>query len=160
LPDVRTAETFGDLYQDMILEHSKKPRNFRSLPQANPEGGGLPTPLCGDHFTVFLQLENDEVKDISFEGSGLRHLQSFGLDDDWPASRVRPRARHRSCSRGFNRLVTSQATEAHDGADIGKLVVFSGVFPSSRWRVKCANPGMAYDASCPSRRNRITVSTE
>ena len=44
-----------DLYQDMILEHSKKPRNFRSLPQANRKAEGY-NPLCGDHFTVFLQL--------------------------------------------------------------------------------------------------------
>src|SRR5713226_179212 len=100
-----------DLYQDMILEHCKKPRNFRSLPQANRKAEGY-NPLCGDHFTVFLQLENDAVK-------GKTKSQAQELF-----------AR-------FHRLVTSPATEAHDGADIGKLIVFSGVseFPV---RVKCA----------------------
>ena len=124
-----------DLYQDMILEHSKKPRNFRSLPQANRKAEGY-NPLCGDHFTVFLQLENDEVKDISFEGSGCA-ISKASASMMTTSLKGKTKSQAQELFARFHRLVTSQATEAHDGADIGKLVVFSGVseFPV---RVKCA----------------------
>ncbi|MGA7623357.1 MAG: SUF system NifU family Fe-S cluster assembly protein [Candidatus Acidiferrales bacterium] len=124
-----------DLYQDMILEHSKKPRNFRSLPQANRKAEGY-NPLCGDHFTVFLHLENDEVKDISFEGSGCAISKASGSMMT-TSLKGKTKSQAQELFARFHRLVTSQATEAHDGVDIGKLVVFSGVseFPV---RVKCA----------------------
>ena len=124
-----------DLYQDMILEHSKKPRNFRSLPQANRKAEGY-NPLCGDHFTVFLQLENDEVKDISFEGSGCA-ISKASASMMTTSLKGKTKSQAQELFARFHRLVTSQATEAHDGVDIGKLVVFSGVseFPV---RVKCA----------------------
>ena len=124
-----------DLYQDMILEHSKKPRNFRSLPQANRKAEGY-NPLCGDHFTVFLQLENDEVKDISFEGSGCA-ISKASASMMTASLKGKTKSQAQELFARFHRLVTSQATEAHDGGDIGKLVVFSGVseFPV---RVKCA----------------------
>ena len=124
-----------DLYQDMILEHSKKPRNFRSLPQANRKAEGY-NPLCGDHFTVFLQLENDEVKDISFEGSGCA-ISKASASMMTASLKGKTKSQAQELFARFHRLVTSQATDAHDGVDIGKLVVFSGVseFPV---RVKCA----------------------
>ena len=124
-----------DLYQDMILEHCKKPRNFRSLPQANRKAEGY-NPLCGDHFTVFLQLENDEVKDISFEGSGCA-ISKASASMMTASLKGKTKSQAQELFARFHRLVTRQATEAHDGADIGKLVVFSGVseFPV---RVKCA----------------------
>ena len=124
-----------DLYQDMILEHSKKPRNFRSLPQANRKAEGY-NPLCGDHFTVFLQLENDEVKDISFEGSGCA-ISKASASMMTASLMGKSKRQAQELFARFHRLVTSPATEAHDGVDIGKLVVFSGVseFPV---RVKCA----------------------
>jgi nitrogen fixation protein NifU and related proteins len=124
-----------DLYQDMILEHSKKPRNFRSLPQANRKAEGY-NPLCGDHFTVFLQLENDEVKDISFEGSGCA-ISKASASMMTASLKGKTKSQAQELFTRFHRLVTSQASEAHDGVEIGKLVVFSGVseFPV---RVKCA----------------------
>jgi len=124
-----------DLYQDMILEHCKKPRNFRSLPQANRKAEGY-NPLCGDHFTVFLQLENDELKDISFEGSGCA-ISKASASMMTASLKGKTKSQAQELFARFHRLVTSQATEAHDGVDIGKLVVFSGVseFPV---RVKCA----------------------
>ncbi len=60
-----------DLYQDVILEHSKAPRNFRELPAANRKAEGF-NPLCGDHFTVYLDVENDSIRDISFQGRAAR----------------------------------------------------------------------------------------
>ena len=58
-----------DLYQDVILEHSKKPRNYRALPDANRSAEGF-NPLCGDHFTVFLNVGDGQIRDIAFQGSG------------------------------------------------------------------------------------------
>ena len=58
-----------DLYQEVILEHSKAPRNFRELATANHKAEGY-NPLCGDHFTVYLDIEGDSIRDISFQGSG------------------------------------------------------------------------------------------
>jgi nitrogen fixation NifU-like protein len=146
-----------DLYQDMILEHSKKPRNFRSLPQANRKAEGY-NPLCGDHFTVFLQLENDEVKDISFEGSGCA-ISKASASMMTASLKGKTKSQARELFARFHRLVTSQATEAHDGGvDIGKLVVFSGVseFPV---RVKCAT--LAWHTMLAALEERSdTVSTE
>lgn len=67
-----------ELYQEVILEHSKTPRNYRALPAANHKAEGY-NPLCGDHFTVYLSLEADTIRDVSFEGSGA------------PFRRLRPR---------------------------------------------------------------------
>src|SRR5260370_39720349 len=113
------------LYQDMILEHSKTPRNFRSLPKANRKAEGF-NPLCGDHFTVFLQLENDEVKDISFEGSGCA-ISKASASMMTASLKGKTKSQAQELSARFHRLVTSQATEAHDGVATGKLIVLSGV---------------------------------
>ena len=59
----------SELYQQVILDHNKKPRNFRKLETANHSAEGF-NPLCGDQLTVYLNLEDDAVKEISFEGSG------------------------------------------------------------------------------------------
>jgi nitrogen fixation NifU-like protein len=58
-----------ELYQEVILDHSKKPRNFRELPGANRSAEGY-NPLCGDKATVYLLVEDDVVRDVSFKGSG------------------------------------------------------------------------------------------
>ena len=58
-----------DLYQDVILDHSKAPRNYREQPAANHKAEGF-NPLCGDHFTIYITLEGDAIRDISFQGSG------------------------------------------------------------------------------------------
>ena len=58
-----------ELYQELILDHTKKPRNFRKLETANSKADGH-NPLCGDKVTVYLEMENDVVKDVSFQGSG------------------------------------------------------------------------------------------
>ncbi len=58
-----------ELYQDVILEHSKAPRNYRQLATANHKAEGY-NPLCGDHFTLYLDLKGNSIHDISFQGSG------------------------------------------------------------------------------------------
>src|SRR5919108_735477 len=63
MPDLR------DLYQEVILEHSKQPRNYRELGDADHKAEGY-NPLCGDHFTVYLKLSGEKIEDVSFQGSG------------------------------------------------------------------------------------------
>lgn len=153
MPEMRDLR---DLYQDVILEHCKNPRNFRSLPQANRKAEGY-NPLCGDHFTVFLQLENDAVKDISFEGSGCA-ISKASASMMTASLKGKTKLQAQELFERFHRLVTSRATEAHDGADVGKLVVFSGVseFPV---RVKCAT--LAWHAMLAALEEKTeTVSTE
>ena len=63
------SDDLDELYQQVILDHCKAPRNFRRLPAANHKAEGF-NPLCGDHFTVYVDLEGDAIRDIGFEGSG------------------------------------------------------------------------------------------
>ena len=70
-----------ELYQEVILDHNKSPRNYRAMANANRKAQGY-NPLCGDHVTVYLKLEEGVIKDISFSRFGLRDFKSFGIDDD------------------------------------------------------------------------------
>jgi nitrogen fixation NifU-like protein len=63
------SDDLRDLYQEVILDHSKRPRNFKPLPAANRSAEGY-NPLCGDKETVYLTVEGDVLKDVSFQGSG------------------------------------------------------------------------------------------
>jgi nitrogen fixation protein NifU and related proteins len=121
-----------DLYQETILDHSKKPRNFGHLenPSATAEGFN---PLCGDRLTLELKLENDVVKDARFVGSGCAiSTASASLMTEILKGRTRPEIE--KLFQGFHELLTSESGKA---TDLGKLAVFSGVreFPA---RVKCA----------------------
>ena len=121
-----------DLYQEVILDHSRKPRNFRALEGADHRVEGF-NPLCGDKVTLFLRLEKGEVKDISFQGSGCAISTAS-------ASMMTEILKGKTCQQAmklfdeFHGLVTGKAG---NGAELGKLAVFSGVceFPI---RVKCA----------------------
>ena len=124
-----------DLYQDVILEHSKAPRNFRELAGANHKAEGF-NPLCGDHFTVYLDLEGDSIRDVAFQGSGCAISKaSASMMTQILKGKTRAEAEH--LFKTFHGMVTGQARSAADPAELGKLEVFSGVseFPV---RVKCA----------------------
>ena len=124
-----------DLYQDMILEHWKRPENFHPLPDANRKAEGF-NPLCGDHFTVFLQLVNDTITDIGFEVSGCA-ISKSSASMMTASLKGKTKSQAQELFAQFQRLVTNQTSEADEEANLGKLVVFSGVceFPV---RVKCA----------------------
>jgi nitrogen fixation NifU-like protein len=62
-------DDLSNLYQEVILDHSRKPRNFRVMPDASCHAEGR-NPLCGDHFTVYLKVENGSIKEASFQGDG------------------------------------------------------------------------------------------
>jgi len=126
----------SSLYQETILDHNKRPRNFHKLAAASHHADGY-NPLCGDKVTVYLEIEGDVLKDISFEGSGCAISKAS-------ASMMTEALKGRSLRQAdelfhvFHELVTGkEGGEPAGPAALGKLVVFSGVreFPV---RVKCA----------------------
>ena len=122
-----------ELYQDVILEHSKAPRNYRQLATANHKAEGY-NPLCGDHFTLYLDVEGDSIHDISFQGSGCA-ISKASASMMTQSVKGKTREEAEKLFEQFHKLVTGQASG--NPADLGKLAVFSGVsqFPV---RVKCA----------------------
>jgi nitrogen fixation NifU-like protein len=124
----------GDLYQEVILDHNKRPRNFRASPQASHRAVGH-NPLCGDRVTVYVDLDGDVLRDVAFEGSGCA-ISKASASMMTESLKGRTRAEAERLFRGFHRLVTGEGADGA-GPDLGKLVVFSGVseFPV---RVKCA----------------------
>lgn len=124
-----------DLYQDVILEHSKAPRNFRELANANHKAEGF-NPLCGDHFTVYLDLEGDAIRDISFQGSGCA-ISKASASMMTQSLKGKTKADAEKLFSRFHGMVTGHDPSNSEQAELGKLTVFSGVseFPV---RVKCA----------------------
>lgn len=122
-----------DLYQEVILEHSKAPRNFRRLEEGRHAEGF--NPLCGDHFTVFLKIDSDVVTDISFQGSGCA-ISKASASMMTQAVKGKSKAEAEKLFDVFHKLVTTGESNGDQSA-LGKLEVFSGVseFPV---RVKCA----------------------
>jgi len=130
-----TAE-LNELYQELILDHYRRPRNHHELecPDRVAEGDN---PLCGDQIRVYLRVTNGVIEDARFEGNGCAISQAS-------ASLMTTAVRGKSAAaalelfRAFHRMVTSPPAEAPDAKALGKLAAFAGVrtFPA---RVKCAN---------------------
>jgi nitrogen fixation NifU-like protein len=122
-----------ELYQEVILEHSKKPRNYRALENANHKAEGF-NPLCGDHFTVYLDLENGAIKDIGFQGSGCA-ISKASASMMTQSLKGKTAAEAEELFSKFHDVVTGHAVGNEE--NLGKLAVFAGVseFPL---RVKCA----------------------
>ncbi|PYT14245.1 MAG: SUF system NifU family Fe-S cluster assembly protein [Acidobacteria bacterium] len=121
-----------DLYQEIILDHSKRPRNFGPIEGPSSKAEGY-NPLCGDRVTVQLRLENDVVKDVHFQGSGCAiSMASASLMTE--SLKGKTKAEAEGLFQGFHELLTG---EADAKPELGKLAVFSGVreYPI---RVKCA----------------------
>jgi nitrogen fixation protein NifU and related proteins len=124
-----------DLYQDVILEHSKTPRNFRELPAANHKAEGF-NPLCGDRFTVYVTLDGGAIRDISFQGSGCA-ISKASASMMTQSVKGKTIAEAEEIFGRFHEMVTGHEPASGESADLGKLAVFNGVseFPV---RVKCA----------------------
>lgn len=121
-----------ELYQQVILDHSRSPRNFRALPDADRTAQGQ-NPLCGDNVTVFLKFDGDRISDVTFQGSGcaISKASASILTESLRGLRrdeVKPL---------FDRIHHMVTTGQTGAGDLGKLAVFAGVhrFPA---RVKCA----------------------
>jgi nitrogen fixation NifU-like protein len=126
-----------ELYQEVILDHSKRPRNFHRMPEANRSAVGH-NPLCGDRVTVFARVDGDVVKDVSFEGAGCS-ISTASASMMTDALKGKTTAEVRALFERFHDLVTADPSKsAIAGAELGKLAVFAGVheFPM---RVKCAS---------------------
>jgi len=127
-----------ELYQEVILDHSKRPRNFEVLPGATHQAEGF-NPLCGDKATVYLKLEDDMVKSVTFKGAGCS-ISTASASMMTEALVGKSRTEAEALFQRFHELLTSDPSRAAQNAapELGKLAVFSGVceFPV---RVKCAS---------------------
>lgn len=124
-----------DLYQEVILEHSKAPRNYRELKSADRKAEGF-NPLCGDRLTVYVEMQGDLIRDIGFQGSGCA-ISKASASMMTQSLKGKTKEQARALFEGFRQTVTGQTTGNGNQVDLGKLVAFSGVseFPT---RVKCA----------------------
>jgi len=125
-----------ELYQQVILDHNKSPRNFKKLENANHFAEGF-NPLCGDHIDIFVLTEDDLIKDVSFQGSGCAISKSS-------ASLMTTMVKGKTIAEAeeiflkFQELVTGKLNNEDEIEGLGKLAIFQGVreFPA---RVKCAS---------------------
>ena len=123
-----------DLYQELILDHGRRPRNFRPLDGATRSAEGY-NPLCGDKVKIYVKMDADIVKDISFEGAGCA-ISTASASIMTETLKGKTRAEAEELFQTFHNLVTGRQAQL-DAPELGKLAVFSGVseFPI---RVKCA----------------------
>lgn len=125
-----------DLYQEIILDHNRSPRNFRAIegPDRRVEAYN---PLCGDHYTIYLSLTDEVVTDVSFEGTGCAISKASA---SIMSSMVKglTKARADELFGIFHRLVTGESVSDAEMEQVGKLAAFANVseFPA---RVKCAS---------------------
>ena len=124
-----------DLYQELILDHNKRPRNRRQIDEPDRVAVGH-NPLCGDHVTVFINLDGDVVKEAAFDGSGCA-ISTASASIMTDMIKGRSLADAKALFKKFHAMVTGAETEADLGPALGKLAVFSGLcqYPA---RVKCA----------------------
>jgi nitrogen fixation NifU-like protein len=145
-----------ELYQQVILDHNKSPRNFRKLENANFEAEGY-NPLCGDRIDVFIKLENDIIKDISFQGSGCA-ISKASASLMTSMLKGKSKAEAEELFNKFHDLITGKLGDNPSIEDLGKLAVFAGVkeFPA---RVKCASLAWHTMQSALSKEEKV-ISTE
>ena len=142
-----------DLYQEIILEHSKTPRNFRAMETANRHAEGY-NPLCGDHYTIFLDVADHSIRDISFQGSGCA-ISKASASMMSQALKGKTKEQAEELFSQFHRILTGEGSG--DASELGKLEVFAGVanFPT---RIKCAT--LAWHTLQAALRGEQVASTE
>jgi nitrogen fixation NifU-like protein len=126
----------SDLYQDTILEHNKNPRNFREIEGADRTADGN-NPLCGDVLRVYVDLEGDTVKDVSFKGSGCA-ISKASASMMTQTVKGKAKVEVEALFEEFHRMVTGGLDVETQDNNLGRLKIFAGVleFPA---RVKCAS---------------------
>jgi nitrogen fixation protein NifU and related proteins len=125
-----------ELYQEVILDHNKRPRNFRIIESPTRMAKGH-NPLCGDRLTVFLNMDGDRIADVAFEGSGCA-ISKASASLMTEAVKGKTVAEAEALFQRFHNMVTSPPDEPVTTNGLGKLAVFAGVreYPV---RVKCAS---------------------
>jgi len=126
----------NDLYQEVILEHNKNPRNFREIPDADKTADGN-NPLCGDALRVYVEMDGDTVRDVSFKGSGCA-ISKASASMMTQAIKGKSREDAEILFDEFHKMVLGELDEDADQNHLGRLKIFAGVreFPA---RVKCAS---------------------
>ena len=145
----------SELYQQVILDHNKKPRNFRKLENANHTADGY-NPLCGDQLTIYLDLEDGLVKEVGFEGSGCA-ISKASASMMTQAVKGKSKEQIEKLFKEFHSMVTGELDEESDENHLGNLKIFAGVreFPV---RVKCAT--LPWHTMHAALHNQDHVSTE
>lgn len=125
-----------ELYQEVILDHNKNPRNFRAMPDASRRVEGF-NPLCGDHYTIYVKMKGDIIEDVSFEGTGCA-ISKSSASVMTSVLKGKTRQQAEQLFTTFHKLVTGELKAEEHVDDLGKLAAFGGVseFPA---RVKCAS---------------------
>jgi nitrogen fixation protein NifU and related proteins len=147
------SSALDELYQEVILDHNRRPRNFRTIEEGRHAEGY--NPLCGDRLTVYLRIQGDRIQDASFMGSGCAISKaSASLMTDIVKGKTIAEAE--ALFERFHRLITRSVEDPVD--DLGKLSVFAGVrqYPA---RVKCASLAWHTLRAATEARNEV-VSTE
>lgn len=143
-----------ELYQQVILDHSKSPRNFRQLEGANRTAHGQ-NPFCGDNYTIYARMDDDRIQDISFQGSGCA-ISKASASLLTEALKGKTKAEAQALFDKVREMVTT----GKSANGLGKLAVLAGVhkFPA---RVKCAIlPWHAVIAATEGKEERVTTETE
>ena len=147
-----------ELYQELILDHSKQPRNFREIDDASDRARGN-NPLCGDQIDIYLKLENDVIDDISFHGTGCA-ISTASASMMTEALKGKTKKEVQELFERFQDVVTGKNESSAASKALGKLAVFAGVreFPV---RVKCATLAWhTVRAALDEDKDREIVSTE
>lgn len=126
----------SELYQQVILDHNRAPRNYRAMPDATRAVEGY-NPLCGDHYTIFVKVEGGVIREISFQGAGcaISKASASVMSAELKGKTVEEAERIFAV---FHDLVTGKRDPGKDLEELGRLAAFAGVseFPA---RVKCAS---------------------
>jgi nitrogen fixation protein NifU and related proteins len=127
-----------ELYQEVILDHNRSPRNYRAMANANRKAQGY-NPLCGDHVTVYLDLEEGVIKDISFQGSGCA-ISKASASMMTAELKGKTETEAKELFENVHKMLKGESNDNGQpgGRGVGKLAILSGVskFPA---RVKCAS---------------------
>lgn len=145
----------NDLYQEVILEHNKNPRNFREIAEADKTATGN-NPLCGDALRVYVDMEGDTVKDVSFKGSGCA-ISKASASMMTQVVKGKTKEEAEVLFDEFHRMVLGEMDEETEENHLGKLKIFAGVreFPA---RVKCAS--LSWHTLNAALHGEETISTE
>jgi nitrogen fixation NifU-like protein len=145
----------SDLYQEVILDHNKNPRNYREIANADKTADGH-NPLCGDQLKVYLCVEDDKITDVAFVGSGCA-ISKASASMMTQAVKGKTRGEAEMLFDEFHRMVRGELDEEAEDNHLGRLKIFAGVreFPA---RVKCAS--LSWHTMKAALENEEEVSTE
>ncbi len=144
-----------DLYQEVILDHNKSPRNYHAMKDADFSIEGF-NPLCGDHYTVYVKMDNDVIADVSFDGAGCA-ISKSSASVMTQIIKGKTKSEMERLFSEFHRLVKGLFPRGEAAERLGKLAVFSGVseFPA---RVKCASlPWHTLKAAVEMKKETVTT---